>query len=164
MVSFKSTASVMSRSSSIRSTRLAELYSTEDMALHPFLEASWTSTSRQYHFPELILSRFCRILVPVPSMWTCDKSKHLGSDAIHQHFSVWGQQDSPTLSSSWLGSECLSSHCSEPWFKPIEGLFQCPLLASCFLLLSIGHCCIQDFLCFASTIHLLDFYESLLRA
>ena len=63
--------------SSIRSTRLAEFHNTAGMAWHPFLEASWTLISKQY----LILLQLHGVVLPSSSMWTCDESKHLGSDA-----------------------------------------------------------------------------------
>ena len=108
-----------SRSSSIRSTMLAEFHNTADRALCPSLVASWTVTSKQYCLPELILSWFCRILLPISSMWTCDELKHLGSNtpsikaALMQSIStsVWGRQD--------------SSH-----FKLILAQFRTPLLRS----------------------------------
>ena len=155
-------ASVTSRSSSIRLI-LAGFHNTTDMALHPFLEASWTLISRQYHFLELILLWFHGVVLPSSSMWTCDESKHLWSDTPSikamsmqsTSASLLGVNETPSaLSSFWLGWQCLSSDHSEPWFELTEGHF----FSILFLLLWLFLLDIVAFeiLCFTSTAHLLN--------
>ena len=79
MLLSRRTASVMSKSSSMILTKLAEFHYIANTAWHPFQEASCILTSRQYCFWELALSWFLSIILPSSVVWTGGELKHLGS-------------------------------------------------------------------------------------